>query len=240
MMNCFLSAPGQWRHGKHALAHDEEIPFTEYDVCRRRNAGWMPGIQPHKRFKMKRLLLLAGVLVLLASSASCASLPKPKGEGSSLVIGSLVLDFPDGFFDEAPRKIEGALTVNFRNVTTDRTFSCFTERGGIFCFLTNGSDEFLLESYEYMQGVGATSYSIGETPLKLKILPTADKVIYLGHITITYSKPAMVGQVNENSSWNFKRSIALNWDKDSVLAYIVKKQPKSEWLTREVIEYNKK
>jgi len=187
---------------------------------------------------MKRLALLAGILVLLASSAGCASLPKPKGEGSSLVIGSLVLDFPDGFFDLPKRRIEGALAVNFRNVTTGRKFSLLTERGGMFCFLSNGSDEFLLESYEYKEQSGAGGYTMGVTPLNLKIPTTTDKVIYLGHITAIYAKPTLYRESGSGGgTWKFDDSYALNWDKDAVLAYILKKQPESQWLTREVLEY---
>ena len=63
-------------------------------------------------------------------------------------------------------------------------------------------------------------------------------MICLGHITITYAKPTIYRDLGSgNQSWDFKRSLALNWDKDSVLAYILKKQSKSEWLTREVLEY---
>ena len=195
-------------------------------------------MQLHRRVKMKRLVVLAGILVLFASSASCASLPKPKSEGSSLVIGSLVLDFPDGFFDLSSRKIEIGVTVNFLNVTTNRRFSVFTDRGGIFFFLTNGSDEFLFESFQYKDLSGAGGYTLGETPLKLKILTTVDKVIYLGHITITYAKAALYRESGGGGgTWKFDKSFALNRDKDSVLAYILKKQKESAWLTREVIEY---
>jgi hypothetical protein len=187
---------------------------------------------------MKRLVLLAGILVLFVSSAGCASLPKPKGGGSSLVIGSFVMDFPDGFFNEGKRKIEATVTVNFRNITTGQKFNCFTERGGMFYFLTNGSDEFMFESFEYRSSEGSSRYSIGETPLKLKIQTTTDKVIYLGHITFTYAKPTLERDPGSGTtSWGFERSIALNWDKDSTLAFILKKQPNSDWLAREVLEY---
>ena len=187
---------------------------------------------------MKRLVLLAGILVLFTTSASCASLPKPKGEGSSLVIGSLVLDFPDGFFDLPKRRIEGAVAVNFLNVTTGRKFSSLTERGGMYCFLSNGSDEFLLESYEYKERSGAGGYTMGVIPLKLKIPTTTDKVIYVGHITAIYAKPKLYRESGSGGgTWRFEDSYALNWDKDAVLAYILKKQPESAWLTREVLEY---
>ena len=187
---------------------------------------------------MKRLLLLAGVLVFLASSASCASLPKPKGEGSSLVIGSLVMDFPDGFFDLPKRKMESGVVVNFRNVTTGRNFGLLTERGGMFSFLSNGSDEFIMESFAYKEQSGAGGYTMGVIPLNLKIPTTTDRVIYVGHITAIYAKPKLYRESGSGGgTWRYEDSYVLNWDKDAVLAYILKKQPESAWLTLEVLEY---
>jgi hypothetical protein len=197
----------------------------------------MLGIQPNWRFMMKRVLLLTGVLVLLASSASCASLPKPKGDGNCLVIGNFVLDFPDGFFDGPSRKIESSVALNFLNVMTSRKFSILTAQGGFFFFRTDASDDFQLLSYQYKEQSGQGGYTIGETPLKIPIHTTSDKVIYIGHITVTYAEPTLYRESGSGgSSWNFKKSLTLNWDKDAVLAYILKKDPKSEWLKREVLE----
>jgi hypothetical protein len=187
---------------------------------------------------MKRLLLFAGLVVVLAS---CASLPEPESEGNSLVIGSLVLDFPDGYFKEQATRISSGVTLAFRNVTRDRAFTLTTDDAGIFCFLVNGSDEYLFESYKYASEKGIHHYSLGETPIRTKILTVPDRVIYLGHLTVTYAKPALLRTSgDQSSSWDYKTSLSLKWDRDAVLSYIERKQSKSQWLTYELLEYGKK
>jgi hypothetical protein len=183
---------------------------------------------------MKRLLLLVGLLVLIYS---CASLPEPKVAEDSLVIGSLVLDFPDGFFNLPARKIEGTVFVNVHNVTKDSNFSVMTVSPGMFSFLSNGSDEYVIESYEYKEQSGAGGYTLGIQPFGSKFVASPGRVLYIGHITKTFAKPEIYRATGSGgSTWNFKESWAMNWDKNAVLAFLTIKNPKSAWLSREVLE----
>lgn len=59
--------------------------------------------------------MVSGFIFILVS---CASFPEPKEEGDSLVIGSFVVDFPDGFFNKAPRTVKEGVWIEFENITT--------------------------------------------------------------------------------------------------------------------------
>ena len=189
---------------------------------------------------MKRLLVLAGVVALLCS---CAGLPEPEGEGNSLVIGGFVLDFPDGFFREQPRAIQSSVTLAFRNVTKNTSFTLSTDTPGMFCFVTNGSDEYLFESFSYRDSTGTGRHTIGETPIKLKILTVPGRIIYLGHLTVRYGRPKLIGATgasDENRTFDYDVSSSLEWNRGAVLSYIEKKNPKSGWRNVQLVDYRKK
>ena len=115
---------------------------------------------------MKRFLLLLGLVIALVS---CAGLPKPKSEGDSLVIGSLILDFPDGFFDRSPKKFDTNVRLFFKNTTRNKSFTLGTA-GGYFCFLTNGTDEYVLETSQIIKMlIGNTRYSFHGDTINFKI-----------------------------------------------------------------------
>ena len=130
------------------------------------------------------MILLGYVAAVLSG---CAGLPAPENEDDSLVIGSLVLDFPDGFFDWPQRKIDRQVMLIVSNTTRNRDFTLMTSRG-YFHFLSNGSDEFVLKSCRFSTREGGDDYMLGERPLGLKITTAPGKVIYVGHIVVTYMK----------------------------------------------------
>ncbi len=183
---------------------------------------------------MKKLFLLAGLIALLCS---CASLPEPESQGDSLVIGSFVLDFPDGFFKEPPRKITSGVTLNMVNTTKNSKFTLMTQYPGYFYFLTNGSDEFKWDSWEY----ATEGYRLHRNPIKWRIAAAPDKVIYIGHSSLLYLKPKIKREYGDQSStWNFEHGFSVEWDKEAILQFIKDKAPESQWLSREVVEYKAK
>ena len=185
---------------------------------------------------MKRFLLLVGLVIALVS---CAGLPKPESEGNSLVIGSLILDFPDGFFKLSPRKFDRNVRLFFKNTTQNTKFTLGTA-GGYFCFLTNGTDEYLLESFEIKKmRIGGTIYSFGGDPINFKISIVPDKVIYLGHILFTYTEAEFAKRKGETRYYNYEYSVSVGWHRDALVQYIEQAQKDSPWLDVKIVEYRK-
>jgi hypothetical protein len=190
---------------------------------------------------MKRCLFFIGLGVLLVS---CVGLPAPKSPGNSLVIGNFIMDFPDGFFNVPKRTFDFDVQLNFMNLTQGTGFTISTSREGYFFFLANGSDKYLFKSFELQQiREGNNIYTWGKTPMNLEISATPDKVIYLGHILVTYTKPKFAKRTGvgaDTELWNFESSFSTNWDKDAVIRYIKATQRDSPWLNYEVLEYEMK
>lgn len=69
--------------------------------------------------KSLKALFLVAVLDVL----SCAGIPKPETPQDTLIIGSFVLDFPDGFFDDPSRAITSGIELTITNTTKDSSFS---------------------------------------------------------------------------------------------------------------------
>jgi hypothetical protein len=186
---------------------------------------------------MKRFILMAGIAVLLFS---CASLPEPESQGDSLVIGNLILDFPDGFFNQSRRTITSGVNIRLANLTKGTKFMLTTSPPGYFFFLTNGTDEFELESFEYRTEALGGRYNLGRTPMEIRIRNTPDKVIYLGHIKRSYTLPKLVKSNMEGSrtSWNFEVKWSGTWDQEALRLYIAEISPDSPWLTHEVMRCN--
>ncbi len=185
---------------------------------------------------MKRFLLLLGLVIALVS---CAGLPKPESEGDSLVIGSLILDFPDGFFNLSPRKFDRSVRLLFWNTTQGESFTLSTA-GGYFCFLTNGTDEYVLKTFEIKKmRIIDTIYSFGGDPIDFKISTVPDKVIYLGHILFTYTEAEFAKRKGETRYYNYESSVSVAWHRDAMVQYIEQAQKDSPWLDVKIVEYRK-
>ena len=78
---------------------------------------------------MKQLFIFALTTILLAS---CSSFPKADGTHGCLVIGNIVLDFPDGFFSESARTIASGIRVNFTDLDENKSFFVYTSNDGYF------------------------------------------------------------------------------------------------------------
>lgn len=136
---------------------------------------------------MKKVVMaVVACLVLL----SCAGVPKPENQTDSLVIGSIVLDFRDGFFNDPPRRIEAGVRLDFTNLTTQKTFWVITGRGGYFQFLGNGGDRYQISEYAFDVPTGGW----GSGSLVYKFTATPHAIQYLGHFEVTYRSPR-AGQV---------------------------------------------
>ena len=152
---------------------------------------------------MKKLLWSA--LVVLLTLGACAGMPEPEEAENSLVIGSLVLDYPDGFFDMKPCCFTRGVKLTILNTTTNRRFTLTTD-DGYFYFLST---------------------------------PVPDSLVYLGHITITYSAPDQVSKERLGRKttryWDYDVSAKVDFTTDALLDYIRETEPESSWLTYELV-----
>jgi hypothetical protein len=189
---------------------------------------------------MKRIVAAIGALAMLFILWSCAGFPEPAGEGTSLVIGSLVIDYPDGFYNQPARKFDTDVKITVKNTTQERKFDLFTSRG-YFYFQSNGTDAYVLESYNLPNIViGDTRYSGLGSTIGMEIATTPGKVIYLGHIVITLAAPRVAQLSGRESMYHFKTSASWDWDKDELRQFITQRQADSPWLQMEILEYGKK
>jgi hypothetical protein len=168
---------------------------------------------------MKKLALIALAGLLLAG---CASVPRPENETDSLVIGSLVLDFTHGFFNQPGRMLDSGVRLDFMNMTSKREFWVITERGGYFYFLSNGGDRYRLVSYSFDvptggYGSGQVVYDFASTP---------HSVQYLGRFEFTYWNPQVS---SDKRYWHY--SIAKTHENkiDEMLAFLKTRAADSPW-----------
>jgi hypothetical protein len=187
---------------------------------------------------MKGLGWLGGVLVAIVVLAGCASLPRPESDDNALVVGYLVLDFPDGFFADRARKVSDGVQVSFINTTQQREFTVRTI-DGYFCFLSNGSDDYVMKTYKYeTRSNSGGSATVGGGEIMREISTKPGKVVYLGHITVTYGSPKRTKSLggDAQSFWSFDIRADSRWDLDGLHQYLVRRDSKGDWLEREVVK----
>jgi hypothetical protein len=206
---------------------------------------------------MKNLLL---VLVLAIGLYGCASIPEPRAATDALIIGNLVLDFPDGFLGQRARTVRSNIYLYFRN-TTNGTWSWRLTSDGYFYFRGNGSDRYVLERYEYSYWDEGTEFYLSDK-IGLSFSSTPGKLVYLGHLDIRYEKPSRSYRVTFARStslddggflaerlnkrhfliprmhptyWKYTRSDGRQWDDAAMVAFLRQKNPDSPWLERDII-----
>jgi hypothetical protein len=188
---------------------------------------------------LKRAFLAAGVCALVAVVLSCTGFPEAEGEGDTLVIGSLILDFPDGLYDNTAQKVDMNVRVSFRNVTRNQKFHVYTKRG-YFYFPTNGTDDYILEGFRILKTeVDGTVHLFSDQPVGLKIANAPNRVIYLGHITASYSDPRLTRRIGPGGRilyYRYQTSVTVEWDQGLLQRYITVRQPDGLWLDLEIIE----
>jgi hypothetical protein len=154
--------------------------------------------------RMKKLLLLSVVVFVLFS---CVSFPEPEDDSDSLVIGSIVFDFPDGFFNDPPRTITNNFKLTLVNETTSKKLTVKTIKG-YYYFVCKRTDKFILKTIEYVDPAPGPGPSIGmnfDMPITVKM----HKILYFGQMKITFLQPEYVktkyGTDFISNTWTFRK-----------------------------------
>ncbi len=176
-------------------------------------------------------IILCGFLLL--GILSCAGFPKPRGESDSLIIGNLMLDFPDGFFNKGKALVRSGIVIVVVNDTTKEKQSLITS-DGYFRFSTNGVDEYRVESFEYTEKDMNREYGIGPVPLKIRISGQGGKIIYLSHMLVTYQRPKAGAYKSGkdsrlSSSWDYEVKLDSSWRDEEAAKYIQEKDGDNAW-----------
>lgn len=193
---------------------------------------------------MRRSALVVLGVCALVLLTSCASIPNPENERSSLVIGSILLDFPDGLFDLPPRQIYSGILITLRNKTQDGTFELKANERGYFFFLSNGSDEYSLARFRYsFTGSERNSYTIDQT-IAGSFRAAPGQVSYLGQLVYRFSAPNKTEQklyAKTASTWNYKIEPVRNDKSDEMIKSLRAQDDHMPWLARTValIEFSR-
>jgi hypothetical protein len=183
---------------------------------------------------MKYALLPVCAAALLLFS--CAAVPAPENPQDTLVIGAFLIDFPDGFFNKAPRKIVSQIELKFLNKTTGAAFTEYTRGGGYFFFLSNGTDSYVLKSFRVQVKESTGSYSFGGN-INHSWDCVPGRLQYIGHFTYSFAHPkttSLTGEGGHTTYWQFDEH--LSWDNRGQEAqqYIQQSDPNSPWLAYEL------
>jgi hypothetical protein len=178
---------------------------------------------------MKQWLVFLCISILLAS---CVSIPNPEDELCCLVVGNLVLDFPDGFFTEGPRKIGQIVLINFTDLESNTAFQVFTSRDGYFFFGGKIGHKYRLDSWQVSIREGTSLYRLGPDKVGLVFDLVPGKVLYLWHMVITFNSPNRYGG---SYMWDYKPSILVMSKPDTIHDYIYAVQSNSVWLDYDVV-----
>jgi len=184
---------------------------------------------------MKKTVVVAvGALSLALLLTSCAGIPKPEGENDTLVVGSFILDYPDGFYNQAPRAITSGVRLDFMNTTQGTEFFLLTSSGGYFSFLTNGTDSYDLKGFSYYVEERTGHYT-GSGGLTYKFSVSPHAVQYIGHLVYTFSKPRFQENTGLHTlTWNFERALARTKKVEDVARYLGDAAKDSVWVSYEV------
>lgn len=183
---------------------------------------------------MKRNLL---GLVIIVTIAACTSvpvpIPEPEINTDSLVIGSVIINFYNGFNDHSQLAVDEGIKLYFTNLTTNWPFVVETDRCGFYYYLTNGSDEYILTKFEYSEGFDKYDEPISCT-LNIPISTSTAKLIYMGHISIIFSK--ILG-TTITIPVQYEVSFEVDWDRTTMLRYLENRESDCCWLDYEIIEH---
>jgi hypothetical protein len=186
----------------------------------------------------KSVLLLLCIIIIF----SCKSLPDPKNESDSLVIGSVIWDFPDGFFELQPRTLKNDITLSFVNLTTTEQFKVKVH-DGYYNFLCNGNDKYILQYASYKSTGSPKTYTLG-FQMNLQIDSKPQRIIYAGHIEITFANPETI-QAKEGDAmiwtyWRFRETYTIENKIEDLKSHIAENDGKNKWHNYKILNLYEK
>ncbi len=182
---------------------------------------------------MKHWIGFTCAIILLAS---CASFPKPGDNQNSLIVGNIVLEFPDGFFSDSARRIVQGIQMNIRDFDENKLSHVLTGIDGYYYFVGKPDHKYVIESWEARIDDSSHIYSFGPNKWGLSFNSVAGKVIYLQNVLFTFRRPKRGAEEGYTTHWNFKTSVSTQWNPDGVRDFIEIKQKKSGWLDLEFVQ----
>ncbi len=182
---------------------------------------------------MKYWIGLACAIVLLAS---CTSFPNPSADQNCLIVGNMILDFPDGFFSNSPRRIAHGIQMNIKDLDENKPLRATTSLGGYFYFMGKSSHKYSIETWEARIDESSTIYNFGPYKFGFTLVAAPGKVMYLQNILFTYRRPKMGDEQGHIISWKFDISVSTEWNPDGVREFIETKQKGSGWLDCEFVQ----
>lgn len=186
---------------------------------------------------MKRKML-AVVCVTLLVLAGCATLPDPKNPEDVLVLGRLVLSYPDGMLGGPAQDANHGVKVVLRDEVTGRSQMAYTG-DGFYRFVVPAGGRFILESYEYEIELANWRRTVGPYPLGIDFVPGRSTVVFLASITYVFRAPGVVADSEYGGTHQrtFSYEVAIEVDADPAIAedYITARDPDSPWLDYPII-----
>ncbi|HUX12730.1 MAG TPA: hypothetical protein VMW87_06855 [Spirochaetia bacterium] len=179
----------------------------------------------------KWIIAMCAVAVL----ASCASFPSPEGPQSTLVVGNLRLEFPDGFFGMAPRTIENSIRLKFTDVTTETSFTVLTSGGGYFYFDANPGDTYRFESWDGSSETSQGRVSLGPAMVGAQFPAVPGKIVYFPHLLFTFASPKRAQTTGENSSWHYKISHSAESRPEEVRQFLLRNPEGMAWMSHDLV-----
>jgi hypothetical protein len=181
--------------------------------------------------KIKRFMVFAIVAAILTS---CAGLPTPEGKHGCLVIGNIMLDFPDGFFSESARTIKNGIRMRFTDLDENKSFAVYTSNGGYFFFAAKPGHQYRLESWGVTISDAFTTFNLGPNKYIVPFNYESGKILYLQHIGITHNVPKQKGERGNNTIWNYVTSITVSSKPYEVHDFIKAAEENSGWLDYDI------
>jgi hypothetical protein len=73
----------------------------------------------------------------------------------------------------------------------------------------------------------------------MKIVPSPNKVVYLGYILFTYNAPGATGRQGRTTYYKYETNVSVDFDRETLPRYLLQKGGDA-WLTMGIVEYGKK
>jgi hypothetical protein len=181
--------------------------------------------------KIVRFLPFVFLLALLSCASAPLPLPAPADEQSSLVIGNMRLDFPDGFFDKGPRTLTSNISLWFVDPSGTPSIKVRTTVDGYFYFLCPGGGRWKLDRYFDDVSEGG-SYRIDGRPGYSFDVPPGS-VVYLGHMVWSFTRPKDLEQYNH--VWEFGVAFSRDDCRGATTEYLRVRDEQTPWLDLEML-----